>query len=195
MVPKKCDGPCQRNLMIWDVRKLEFKSPGSFKNGKITLGPVYSGYYCEQCVPPNLMTKAEPLIGKYAVEDAKWDLEYAERKYKEALDEITESTHMMLARQGGAILPVVTEKKPMLAEHRAAHRFPKHSTKEFDPGFHGPEEGSEDRFIVRKTKVPWFKHTTWWLVHNCLSHPVIGLIPIKMFFKFHDWTSRKMHGK
>lgn len=62
-------------------------------------------------------------------------------------------------------------------------------------GFTGPELGSEDRFVKRKHEVPWLTHTFWWLVHNCVSHPLIGILPLKPLFRFHDWTSYRMHGR
>lgn len=62
-------------------------------------------------------------------------------------------------------------------------------------GFSEPEDGSEARYNKRKTEHPWWKHTGWWLVHNCISHVLIGVLPLKPFFQFHDWTSRKMHGR
>lgn len=67
--------------------------------------------------------------------------------------------------------------------------------KRWDPGFTGPEDGSEDRYVLRRSQRPWAIHTFWWFVHNCVSHVMIGLVPMKPFFKFHDWTSRKMHGR
>ncbi len=63
----------------------------------------------------------------------------------------------------------------------------------FDSGFTGPEDGSEERFVKRKREVPWLTHTAWWFVHNCVAHVLIGVLPLKPFFQFHDWTSRKMH--
>lgn len=64
-------------------------------------------------------------------------------------------------------------------------------------GFTVPEDGSEERFKERgqKYNVPWAKHTFYWVLHNNIAHFLIGILPIKTFFKFHDWTSRKMHGK
>ncbi len=61
--------------------------------------------------------------------------------------------------------------------------------------FSQTEEGSQERFDKRKSEVPWLKHTLWWLVHNCVAHPLIGILPFTPFFKFHDWTSVKMHGR
>ncbi len=61
--------------------------------------------------------------------------------------------------------------------------------------FSQTEEGSQDRFDKRKREVPWLKHTFWWLVHNCVAHPLIGVLPFTPLFKFHDWTSVKMHGR
>ncbi len=62
-------------------------------------------------------------------------------------------------------------------------------------GFSEPEDGSEARYDKRKAEHPWLKHTAWWFVHNCVAHVLIGILPLKPFFTFHDWTSRKMHGK
>lgn len=53
-----------------------------------------------------------------------------------------------------------------------------------------------------KPKVPKFRiippiveHHLWWLLHNCITHVLIGLIPIKWFFSFHDWTSKKLNAE
>lgn len=66
-------------------------------------------------------------------------------------------------------------------------------------GFDRPEDGSEDRFHERirvfreEADKPTIIHHFWWVVHNCISHPLIGIMPIKIFFQFHDWTSRKIN--
>jgi len=66
---------------------------------------------------------------------------------------------------------------------------------------HGePEDGSEERYYYRKglfvaTKTPMRRHNFWWFVHNCIAHPLIGICPIKTFFRFHDWTSHKIMGE
>jgi hypothetical protein len=52
----------------------------------------------------------------------------------------------------------------------------------------------EDDTARRETR-PWVAHTAWWLVHNCIAHPLIGVFPRRPAFRFHDWTSRKMHGE
>jgi hypothetical protein len=62
------------------------------------------------------------------------------------------------------------------------------------------ESGSSDRFknridIFKANKKPVYKHHWWWVVHNCISHMFIGLVPCKMSFDFHDWTSKKINGK
>lgn len=62
-------------------------------------------------------------------------------------------------------------------------------------GFTAPEDGSADRYHDRKKKVPWARHTFWWVVHNSVAHPLIAVLPVGPMFNFHDWTSRKMHGK
>ncbi len=67
-------------------------------------------------------------------------------------------------------------------------------------GFDKPEDGSAERFAARKPlfeaafeRLPHARYYLWWLVHNCVSHPLIGVAPIRRFFAFHDWTSRRMH--
>ena len=62
-------------------------------------------------------------------------------------------------------------------------------------GFDRPEPGSEHRYHERAHERPWTAHTFWWIIHNVIAHPLIGLIPVNRTFKFHDWTSYKMHGK
>lgn len=60
--------------------------------------------------------------------------------------------------------------------------------------FDKPEDGSEERYQSRLDlwTQKWI-HTFWWLVHNCISHPLIGVCPITLFFQFHDWTSHRMN--
>ena len=61
-------------------------------------------------------------------------------------------------------------------------------------GFKNPEDGSEERYKQRQLDVPWVKHQFWWFVHNNIAHPLIGVLPFRVFFRFHDYTSRRMHG-
>jgi hypothetical protein len=61
------------------------------------------------------------------------------------------------------------------------------------------ESGSERRFhsridAFRIGKRPVFKHHLWWLVHNVVAHPLIGVVPCSATFDFHDWTSKKING-
>lgn len=65
-------------------------------------------------------------------------------------------------------------------------------------GFNKPEDGSQQRFKARieefkKKALPVAVHHAWWVVHNCVAHPLIGLFPSKPTFDFHDYTSRKIN--
>lgn len=62
-------------------------------------------------------------------------------------------------------------------------------------GFTQPEDGSENRYDERRDQQPAARHAFWWWLHNCVAHPLIGLVPRRFAFEFHDWTSRKLHGK
>lgn len=65
-------------------------------------------------------------------------------------------------------------------------------------GFDVDEDGSEERFATdivaydadQRPRAVLF---AWWLLHNLVAHPLIGVLPLKPFFSFHDWTSRRMH--
>lgn len=48
-----------------------------------------------------------------------------------------------------------------------------------------------------KFRLVWAQtqHYFWWFVHNCIAHPMIGVIPIKTTFRFHDYTSDKINLK
>lgn len=79
-------------------------------------------------------------------------------------------------------------------------RGPQHPRPERHPlqeefGFTRPEDGSEERYHVRKAEVPWVRHAFWWWVHNAVAHPMIALFPKRFAFRFHDYTSHKMHGE
>jgi len=50
-----------------------------------------------------------------------------------------------------------------------------------------------DRWIVSAVSYPCARHYVWWLVHNCIAHPLLGLIPIEPLHNFHDWTSKKLN--
>jgi hypothetical protein len=62
------------------------------------------------------------------------------------------------------------------------------------------EYGSQERYEARK-KVHMDaygdkkRHYFWWLVHNAMSHPLIGFFPTRRMFDFHDWTSAKINAK
>ena len=62
------------------------------------------------------------------------------------------------------------------------------------------ETGAEERFEKRVQSFkdndrPLIKHHLWWFIHNCVAHPLIGVLPNKATFDFHDWTSKKINGK
>lgn len=47
---------------------------------------------------------------------------------------------------------------------------------------------------INPKNLPRVQHHFWWLLHNLVAHPAIGLVPVKATFDFHDWTSRKLNG-
>lgn len=63
--------------------------------------------------------------------------------------------------------------------------------------FDKPEDGSQQRFDERLANnmhpAKRIKHLGWWVVHNCVAHMCIGLMPMRWAFDFHDWTSRRLN--
>ncbi len=62
------------------------------------------------------------------------------------------------------------------------------------------EDGAEDRFYARAEQhVQRYgdrrRYYLWWVIHNCLAHPLIGILPFRPFFEFHDYTSRRINVK
>lgn len=58
---------------------------------------------------------------------------------------------------------------------------------------------SYGRFYIRLEKFKkayrWFprtRHAFWWLVHNFIAHLLL-CIPVKLTFRFHDWTSDRLN--
>lgn len=45
-----------------------------------------------------------------------------------------------------------------------------------------------------KRETGWaLPHHFWWVVHNCIAHPMIGVVPVRPTFAFHDYTSKKIN--
>ena len=44
-------------------------------------------------------------------------------------------------------------------------------------------------------RFPRLRHHFWWMIHNCVAHILIGIMPFNIFFRFHDWTSDKINVK
>lgn len=57
------------------------------------------------------------------------------------------------------------------------------------------QENFHERIQYYKTQnFPVWKHHFWWFVHNCITHPLIGIYPTTRTFSFHDFTSKKING-
>lgn len=51
----------------------------------------------------------------------------------------------------------------------------------------------QERWVKAKRSLPRTRHYMWWLLHNCVSHPVLGFVPSKGTVWFHDWTSMHLN--
>lgn len=41
--------------------------------------------------------------------------------------------------------------------------------------------------------LPLVRHHAWWLLHNAVSHPLLGVAPTRPMVWFHDWTSMHLN--
>ena len=41
----------------------------------------------------------------------------------------------------------------------------------------------------------YIKHSALWFFHNCIAHPILGIIPSKHTVKLHEWASKKLANK
>jgi len=63
----------------------------------------------------------------------------------------------------------------------------------YQRGEGGPDDqGSKGRYAERRHVVPPLRLLPYWVLHNVVARPLIGLAPIKPFFDFHDWTAKKI---
>jgi hypothetical protein len=60
--------------------------------------------------------------------------------------------------------------------------------------------GSEARYYARKKKweqevslLSQLRHHGWWLLHNAVSHPWLGVAPSLSAIWFHDYTSMRLN--
>ncbi|MCB9742381.1 MAG: hypothetical protein H6741_06210 [Alphaproteobacteria bacterium] len=60
--------------------------------------------------------------------------------------------------------------------------------------------GAHERYLRRQRiwakkhrALPLLRHHAWWLVHNCASHPLLGLRVSASTIWFHDWTSQHLN--
>jgi hypothetical protein len=59
-------------------------------------------------------------------------------------------------------------------------------------------EGSEGRYWRRIKRFkdlgrPVKEHHLWWLIHNCVAHPFVGLLPYGYAVRFHDYSSDRLN--
>jgi hypothetical protein len=45
----------------------------------------------------------------------------------------------------------------------------------------------------RHRVLPLTRHHAWWLLHNMVSHPILGVWPSKRAIWFHDYTSQHLN--
>lgn len=60
-------------------------------------------------------------------------------------------------------------------------------------GSEGRYQAREARFVQDKRPAPKTRHRGWWVLHNCVVHVALGLVPCRATFWFHDWTSKKLN--
>lgn len=49
------------------------------------------------------------------------------------------------------------------------------------------------RFVASGVSFPRARHAGWWLLHNCVAHLAIGVVPSRWSFWLHDATSKRLN--
>jgi hypothetical protein len=49
------------------------------------------------------------------------------------------------------------------------------------------------RWVAEVAVLPRLRHHGWWLLHNVVAHPALGVFPAGAAIRFHDWTSRHLN--
>lgn len=75
--------------------------------------------------------------------------------------------------------------KDLWAANRAEHKTPYGKAK----------RARELKLLEYKLFLAKAQHYFWWFVHNCIAHPMIGVVPVKTTFRFHDYTFDKINLK
>ena len=64
--------------------------------------------------------------------------------------------------------------------------------------FDTQDRGSEWRYWERIHEHAWrkvsvHKHNFWWIMHNVVAHPLLGIAPGAKTVRFHDYTSEHLN--
>lgn len=51
----------------------------------------------------------------------------------------------------------------------------------------------QNAFRHTYTLLPWARHHVWWLLHNCVAHPLLGVFPWAFAIWLHDKTSQHLN--
>lgn len=49
------------------------------------------------------------------------------------------------------------------------------------------------RWFYKVNFCPILRYRIWWIIHNCIIHPILGFLPIKPIVFAHDWTSMRLN--
>lgn len=147
-------------------------------------------------------TDGKPIGGGYRCPDGKCALPKSQPKPQFPFDDLSDqksnkdgsyaTSHLRVVRPSEGIKETDYKRPPPTAMPGEPERMYSSIQQEF--GFKQPEDGSGQRYADRRAKTPWARHTFWWVLHNAVAHPLIAFVPVRVFFRFHDWTSRRMHG-
>lgn len=57
----------------------------------------------------------------------------------------------------------------------------------------GRYQARRARWCQRHKVLPLARHQVWWLLHNCVAHPWLGVSPSPRALWFHDFTSKRLN--
>ncbi len=62
-------------------------------------------------------------------------------------------------------------------------------------GSEGRYERRIEKFRAAGKRAPRVQHYAWWVIHNAVAHGFLAVVPCRLTFRFHDWTSKKLNAQ
>lgn len=64
---------------------------------------------------------------------------------------------------------------------------------EYTPSSYQRDQDRRFDWFYDVSFLPIIRYRIWWLIHNCMVHPMLAILPIRLVLFAHDWTGYKLN--